>query len=283
MNFSKIIINLAPTGIVPMRKDSPHVPLSVREIVDQTIVCADAGASIIHLHARDDDGLPTSDKEIYRRIIGEIRNKAPNLVLCVSLSGRVENSFEKRAAPLFLEGDDKPDMASLTLSSLNFQNTVGINSPDMIVRLAQTMQEREIKPELEAFDAGMVNYAVYLAKKGFLNPPHYFNFILGGIATGQATPQQLGVMTSALPENSFWCGGGVGGFQSVMNAMGICWGNGVRTGLEDNLWIDSNRSELATNIKLVDQTVQLAQLLGRDVATALEVRSMLKLAGFNRT
>ena len=235
------------------------------------------------MHARDDDGLPTSDKEIYRRIIGEIRNKAPDLVLCVSLSGRVENSFEKRAAPLFLEGDDKPDMASLTLSSLNFQNTVGINSPDMIVRLAQTMQERGIKPELEVFDAGMVNYAVYLAKKGFLTPPHYFNFILGGIATGQATPQQLGVMTSALPENSFWCGGGIGGFQSVMNAMGICWGNGVRTGLEDNLWIDSNRSELATNIKLVDQTVQLAQLLGRDVATALEVRSLLKLAGFIRT
>ena len=283
MNFSKIIINLAPTGIVPMRKDSPHVPLSVREIVDQTIVCADAGASIIHLHARNDDGLPTSDKEIYRRIIGEIRNKAPNLVLCVSLSGRVENSFEKRAAPLFLEGDDKPDMASLTLSSLNFQNTVGINSPDMIVRLAKTMQERGIKPELEVFDAGMVNYAGYLTKKGLLKPPHYFNFILGGIATGQATPLQLGVMTSALPENSFWCGGGVGGFQSVMNAMGICWGNGVRTGLEDNLWIDSNRSELATNIKLVDQTVQLAQLLGRDVATALEVRSMLKLAGFIRT
>lgn len=283
MNFSKIIINLAPTGIAPMRKDSPHVPLSVREIVDQTIVCADAGASIIHLHARDDDGLPTSDKEIYRRIIGEIRNKAPDLVLCVSLSGRVENSFEKRAAPLFLEGDDKPDMASLTLSSLNFQNTVGINSPDMIVRLAQTMQERGIKPELEVFDAGMVNYAVYLAKKGFLTPPHYFNFILGGIATGQATPQQLGVMTSALPENSFWCGGGIGGFQSVMNAMGICWGNGVRTGLEDNLWINSNRSELATNIKLVDQTVQLAQLLGRDVATALEVRSMLKFVGSIRT
>lgn len=283
MNFSKIIINLAPTGITPMRKDSPHVPLSIREIVDQTIVCADAGASIIHLHARDDDGLPTNDKEIYRRIIGEIRNKAPDLVLCVSLSGRIENSFEKRAAPLFLEGDDKPDMASLTLSSLNFQNTVGINSPDMIVRLAQTMQERGIKPELEVFDAGMVNYAVYLAKKGFLTPPHYFNFILGGIATGQATPQQLGVMTSALPENSFWCGGGIGGFQSVMNAMGICWGNGVRTGLEDNLWINSNRSELATNIKLVDQTVQLAQLLGRDVATALEVRSMLKFVGSIRT
>jgi 3-keto-5-aminohexanoate cleavage enzyme len=257
--------------------------LSVREIVDQTIVCADAGASIIHLHARDDDGLPTSDKEIYRRIIGEIRNKAPNLVLCVSLSGRIENSFEKRAAPLFLEGDDKPDMASLTLSSLNFQNTVGINSPDMIVRLAQTMQERGIKPELEVFDAGMVNYAGYLTKKGLLRPPHYFNFILGGIATGQATPLQLSVMTSALPENSFWCGGGMGGFQNVMNAMGICWGNGVRTGLEDNLWIDNNRSELATNIKLVDQTVQLAELLGRDVATALEVRSMLKFVGSIRT
>ncbi|MDP8998345.1 MAG: 3-keto-5-aminohexanoate cleavage protein [Pseudomonadota bacterium] len=283
MNFSKIMINLAPTGTTPMRKDSPHVPLSVREIVDQTIVCADAGASIIHLHARDDDGLPTCDKEIYKRIIGEIRNKAPNLVLCVSLSGRIEQSFEKRAAPLFLEGDDKPDMASLTLSSLNFQNTVGINSPNMIVRLAQTMQERGIKPELEVFDAGMVNYAVYLIKKEFLRPPHYFNFILGGIATGQATPQQLGVMTSALPESSFWCGGGMGCFQSVMNAMGICWGNGVRTGLEDNLWIDNNRSELATNIKLVEQTVQLAQLLGRGVATALEVRSMLKLVGFIRS
>jgi uncharacterized protein (DUF849 family) len=271
-----IIVNLAPTGIIPSRSMSEHVPLTVREIVEDTKKCVMMGANMVHLHAREEDGRPSFRKEIYARLIGEIRNCCPDLIICVSLSGRVFTEFEQRIDPLLLTGDLKPDMGSLTLASMNFSRSTGINEPKTIQRLAQYMLDANIKPELEVFDTGMVNYAGYLLERGFLESPLYFNIILGNVATGQAKLGTLDVILNGLPPGSIWSGGGFGENQLRMNAMGILFGNGVRTGLEDNLWLNGNRSCLAKNTDLVARSIELAKLLGRRIAKPSEIRSALK-------
>lgn len=203
------ILNLAPTGMLPTRESSQYVPLSVEEIVADARRCIDLGANMLHLHARDEIGRPTYRKEIYARLIGGIRETHPDVVICVSLSGRDFSEIEQRADPLKLTGDLRPDMGSLTLSSMNFSRNPSINSPDTIRQLAERMADAGIRPELEVFDAGMLNYASYLLEKEVLHSPLYFNFILGNIASAQATPAALGLLISQLPPGSRWSGGGL--------------------------------------------------------------------------
>ena len=272
-----LIINLAPTGMMPTREQSLFVPLTVAEIVADSLQCITEGASIIHIHARDDAGRPTYQKEIYARIIAGIREKRPDSIICVSLSGRHHSEFEKRADPLFLTGDVKPDMGSLTLSSLNFAHTASMNSPETIIRLAETMADRKIKPELEVFDLGMINYAKYLFEEGILITPLYFNILLGGVATAQVKPSHLGLLMEELPQPSLWAAAGLGAAQLRMNTLGILFGNGVRVGLEDYLWLDIERQKLARNVDQVRRVVHLAELLGRPIATPTETRAMLGL------
>lgn len=272
-----LIINLAPTGMVPTKAMSPHVPISVPEIVKDAQRCVALGASILHLHARDELGHPTCQKEVYARLIGSLRETCPDVVICVSLSGRTAGSFEQRAAPLSLTGDLKPDMGSLTLASMNFSRAASVNSPEMIQKLAERMAEVGIKPELEVFDSGMVNYARYLAERQLLRPPFYFNFILGNVATAQAKPAQLGLLMNELPPNSYWTGGGVGSAQLAMNTMGLLYGHGVRVGLEDCLWLDMERTKLASNVEMVQRIRDLAEVFGKRIASSQEVRIALDL------
>lgn len=272
-----LILNLTPTGMIPTKAMSAHVPVSPAEIVADVSTCVPHGVSIVHLHARDEKGLPTFRREVFAEIIEGIRSSHPELVLVVSTSGRTYSEFEQRSDVLRLKGGLKPDMASLTLGSLNFNKVASINSPDMIMRLAETMQEEGIKPELEVFDLGMVNNAHYLIRKGLITPPYYFNFILGNIASAQARLLHLGLLTSELPPESFWSVGGVGGFQLSMNTVGIACGDGVRVGLEDNLFLDEERKVLATNLSLVERVERVVAALGRPLATAPEVRRWLKL------
>lgn len=272
-----LIVNLAPTGIVPTRAMTPHVPLSVKEIVSDAKKCTALGANMLHLHARDEHGKSTYKKEIYARLIGSIREACPEVVICVSLSGRDFHEFAQRAEPLSLTGDLKPDMGSLTLSSMNFGQTASINGPEMIQRLAGKMADAGIKPELEVFDLGMVNYAHFLLNRGLIRPPHYFNLILGNVASAQAKPAHLGLLLGELPPNSIWTGGGVGAAQLAMNAMGILFGQGARIGLEDYLWLDPERQQLATNAAMVQRCTALAATFNKRVATPQEVRSALDL------
>ena len=176
-----------------------------------------------------------------------IRSYAPELIVCVSLSGRNAPEFETRANPLELEGNLKPDMGSLTLSSLNFNQRSSINEPEVIQKLAQRMLETGIRPEFEAFDAGMINYAKYLHKRRLIVPPFYFNLIMGNIACAQPDLLHLGVMINDLPDESLWSVGAIGDFQLTMNAVAIAMGGGVRVGLEDNIWFDEGRTKLARN------------------------------------
>lgn len=275
--MNKLIINLAPTGMIPTKEMTGHVPIAPSEIVDEVLSCAALGVSMVHLHARGREGAPAYQKEIFETIIAGIREKRPELVIVVTTSGRTYNEFEKRSAVLELQGRAKPDMASLTLSSLNFNKMASVNSPDMIVRLVEKMNERGIKPELEVFDLGMVNFAHYLIRKGLLTPPYYFNIILGNIAAAQAKLLHLGLLVSELPPGSIWSLAGVGDFQRSMNALGVIAGNGVRIGLEDNIWFDDERTLLATNYMLVERTVHMARAYGRQIATPAETRKMLRL------
>ena len=270
-----IIVNFCPTGMIPTKAMTPHVPVSPAEIVTDVLDCVQAGANLVHLHARDATGTPHYDREIYARQIAGIREAQPDLTICVSLSGRNFGALEQRADPLALRGDLRPDMGSLTLASLNFPQQPSINAPEMVRRLAERMHERGIKPELEVFDVGMVNYANYLIEKGVLTPPHYFNILLGNLASAQATPAQLAAILSALPPDSIWSLAGIGRQQLTANTLGLLWGDGVRVGLADNIWFDGERRQLATNRALVERIVSLAHSLERRVATAQEVRSRL--------
>ena len=235
------------------------------------------GANILYLHARDESGLPTYKREIYARLIGGIREYSEDVIISVSLSGRMFSHVDKRSDPLNLTGDLKPDMASLTLSSMNFSKEASVNSPPIIQQLAARMLDTGIKPELEVFDSGMINYVHYLLKKGLLTLPLCFNFILGNIATAQAKPLQLGLLMSELPPDSLWIGGGIAAQQLTMNTLGLLYGNGVRVGLEDNLWLDQQRDHLATNTMLVRRVIALAKMLGKRPATPLETRIALNL------
>jgi len=266
--------------MIPTREMTPHVPIAAEEIIDDVLEAADLGVSMVHLHGRDPEtGEPSYKKQIYAEIIRGIRTHNKSMIVCVSTSGRIDNEFEKRSECLQLNGDLKPDLGSLTLSSLNFNKQASINSPDIIQRLAKRMQENEIKPELEAFDLGMINYAKYLIQKGLLTAPYYFNLILGNIACAQADVLHLGLMIRELPEGSIWSVGGVGDCQLSMNVMSILSGGGVRVGLEDNIWYDVERTKLATNRDLVERIVSIAHALGYEPYTATEARMLL---GFNK-
>ena len=277
--MKKLIINFTPTGMIPTREMTPYVPQTPQEIASEILQCAGLGASMAHIHARDETGKNTYKKEVFREIIARVREINKEMVIVVTTSGRSYTEFAERAEVLDLDGDVKPDMASLTLGSVNFNKIASPNPPEIIQRLAGKMREKGIKPELEIFDLGMVNYAHYLIRKDLIEPPYYFNIILGNIASAQAKLLHLGLIVSELPDDSIWSVGGVGSWQKTVNAIGVVSGEGgVRVGLEDNIWYGDARTILATNAMLVERVAKLAALIGRPLATPRDVRCMLKLA-----
>ncbi len=276
MKKGKFILNFTPTGLIPTKRMTEKVPVSSAEIIEQVLEASQMGANMVHLHAREPEtGIPTYRKEIYAEIIGGIRRQNPDLIICVSTSGRDFNEFNKRSEVLELKDKLKPDFGSLTLSSLNFNNQASINTPQMIKDLTIKMQQTGIRPEFEAFDLGMINYAKYLIKKGYVSPPYYFNLILGNIACAQADMLSLGLMIRELPEGSVWSVGGVGDVQLQMNAMSIIAGGGVRVGLEDNIWYDKERTKLASNKELIERILGIANAMGFEPYSQSEARQLL--------
>lgn len=270
------ILNFTPTGMIPTKEMTPHVPIEPGEIIDQVLEVGDMGVNMVHLHARNpEDGEPSYRKDIYAEIIDGIRKYHKDLLLGVSTSGRNFSEFEKRSECLDLEGEVKPDFASLTLSSINFNKQASVNTPQMIQQLARKMKANGIRPELEAFDLGMINYAKYLIRKGLIEPPFYFNLILGNIACAQADLLSLGLMVKDLPEGSVWSAAGIGNWQLKMNAMALVAGGGIRIGLEDNIFYDHDRTTLARNKDLVRRALVVAEALGRKPYSHWEARALL--------
>lgn len=280
----KVILNFTPTGMIPTKEMTPHVPISVNEIIEDVHQATELGITMVHLHAREEkSGDPTYQKEVYAEIIQGIRKYDPELVICVSLSGRNFGELHQRADPLYLTGDLKPDMGSLTLSSLNFNKVASMNSPQMVQDLARIMKEQKIAPELEVFDNGMINYAKYLETKGLIKPPFYFNLLFGNIACAQSDLLHVGVMINDLPKNALFSLAGIGKAQLPMNSLSIAMGGGVRVGLEDNIWWDAERSKLTTNIDLLQRVHSIANVNERLIMKSSELRELMNMEPGNGT
>lgn len=272
--MDKTIVNFCPTGMVPTKAMTPHVPISAPEIVDAVLEASAVGITIAHLHARLDDGSPTSDPAFFAPIVDDIRKHAPNVVVCLTTSGRDCPDFERRSAVIEL----RPDMCSLTLSSLNFVGSASVNAPDTIQRLARKMDTFRVLPELECFDLGMINYGRYLVAKQIVREPLYWNLLFGNIAGMQSDLASIGLAVAQVPPGSMIALGGLGDHQLPVTAHAIAAGLGVRVGLEDNLWLDRGRRTLATNLDLVRRTHALMAIHERPLLTGAEFRAMAGIA-----
>jgi len=265
--MKKIIINFCPNGMVPTKAMTPHVPESPQEIIEQTHQAYELGITIVHLHARQEDGKPTYKSSIFREIFEGVRKHCKGIIICGTTSGRNWPEFEKRSEVIEL----KPDMCSLTLSSLNFVKQSSMNSPDMIIGLAEKMKDYGVVPELECFDMGMINYGKYLISKGIAEGPFYWNLLFGNIAGFQASFSQIGTAVKEIPEDHFIGLAGLGSNQLPVNAAAIAMGYGVRVGIEDNIWWDEDRSRLASNKDLIARIHQLMEIHGAELMTSEEL------------
>jgi uncharacterized protein (DUF849 family) len=272
-----LIINLALTGMVPTKEQTPHVPLTCDEILEDVAACRELGVSMIHVHARDAAGVPTQRADTFAPIVRRIRALDPELVVVVTCSGRSDPALDSRAEVLTLTGDAKPDMASLTLGSNNFPTQASVNAPDVIRGLAERMAEHAITPELEVFEPGMLAYGRYLQTRGLVPDPGYVNIILGGLGTAPLSPAVVGTMIGMVPDGWTWALGGIGRFQLDANLVAVAMGGHVRTGLEDNIWFDRERRVLATNETLVRRIVDAAAVADRPIATPAQTRARLGL------
>ena len=278
MTSDALIINVAPTGMVPTKEMTPHVPISTAEILEDVERCRAQGAAIFHVHARDGDGRPSHRAEDFAPIVAGIRAIDPELVVCVTCSGRFAVDLEARAEVLSLEGDAKPDMASLTLGSNNFAKQASVNAPETIRGLAERMRDRGIRPELEVFEPGMVAFGRHLVERGLIEPPCYVNVLLGNPGTSRLSPGSLGAFLAEMPDDWTWAAAGIGRHQLPANAMASAAGGHVRVGLEDNIWFDRARTTPATNEQLVRRVAELAEQLERPLATPADVRRLLDLS-----
>jgi 3-keto-5-aminohexanoate cleavage enzyme len=270
-NADKLIINAAITGCILDKSDTPHLPITISEIVDCARMVQDEGAAIVHLHARNEDGSPTCDAEIFKELVARVREKCGDLIICVSLSGRFHTDIEKRIAPLA----SKADLASLTLGSMNFITQASVNSPDTIQFLAEKIYASGAIPELEVFEPGFINYASYLISKELLHPPYYFNILLRSLGSTPLDLMALGYMVNILPDNSTWSVAGIGQFQLDANVMAIAAGGHVRVGLEDCIYYDRKRTVMMDNAQMVKRIARISREMGREPATPAETRKMI--------
>lgn len=275
--YPPLIINAALTGQVLTQARAPHLPVTPAAIARDAEACVEAGASMLHLHARDASGAPDWRAASYRRVVAAVRERCPDAVLVVSTSGRDEPALERRAEVLSLTGDDRPDMASLTLGSVNFHTGASVNEPSIIEALAARMLEAGIRPELELFDLGMAHLAHRLTARGLIPEGSYANLMLGFANGAPADAQSLAALVAALPAGTVWAAAGLGAFQRPVGVLAAAMGGHVRTGLEDNPDLDVLTRAPATNVELVRRAVLAAQAVGRAVATPGQARRMLGL------
>lgn len=275
--YEPLIVNAALTGMVGRRADVPRLPVTREQIVRDAWVCHQLGASVLHLHLRDEAEEPDWRPGPYGELIAAVRERCPEAVVCASTSGRRVTDVERRGAVLELEGDAAPDMASLTLGSLDFRDGPSVNAPQTVRALARRMRERGIRPELEVFGSGMAAEAHRLAAEGLVGEPLYANLILGAHHTAPASAREFVHLVASLPAGTVWAAAGIGAYQLPMNALAIFAGGHVRTGLEDSTSLAGSDRPPA-NSDLVGRCLELATLAGRRLATPSEARAMLGLA-----
>lgn len=269
--MEKLIITAALTGNVPTRERTPHVPLSPDEIAADVERCAAAGASVFHIHARDDKGLPTLDLTVFKETVRRIKARTPEVIIQLSTGARAGKDFEARANPVRL----LPEMASFTTGSNNLPGIVYENSPDFIAFLAEVFQKTGVKPEIEVFESGMIANAQHLVKKGLLANPLHFDFVLGAPGSMAGTVRNLVFLADSLPPGATWTVAGIGRAEMPLATAAIAMGGHVRVGIEDNLLLPDGT--LATNAQLVDRAATIARTMGREIASPAEARRILSL------
>jgi 3-keto-5-aminohexanoate cleavage enzyme len=270
-NMQKLIVTVAPTGSVPKKENNPHVPITPTEIIAVGKRCEAAGAAIIHVHARNPvDQSASTDYGIFREIYQGLKSET-NLIIQISTGGRAGMDYAQRNQRLNL----RPEMASLTTGSVNFPNSVYVNSPELIENLAADMQRLGIKPEMEIFDVSMIANALALAKKGRVRAPLHFDFVMGLTGAIPATAENLMHLRRSIPADATWTATGIGAAQLSMNTLAVVMGGHVRVGLEDALYY--RKGELGSNERMVERIVRIGRELGREPASPDEARDMLAL------
>jgi 3-oxoadipate:acetyl-CoA acetyltransferase len=271
---NRFIINVCLTGNVPTPEMNLHLPVSPEQIAEDVKRCLKLGASIFHVHARDERAQPDWRKETYQSIIEAIRSVSDNAIICVSTSGRKTGDMEKRLA--CLDTIPRPDMASVTLGSVDFLNDSMMNDPKSVRHILQTLKGKGIKPEIEIFDAGMARVLAHLVSDGVLELPCFVNLVLGNIASADAGLLDIAAILQYLPEGSVRCFGGIGKAQLKANLLGLLFADGVRVGLEDNIYFDDSKA-LAKNSDLVERILTVGALMGKSPLTIDETRARLRL------
>lgn len=271
--MEKLIITAAICGAEVTKEHNPNVPYTVEEIREEARKAYEAGASIIHLHVREDDGTPTQSKERYQVCMEAIRQVCPDVIIQPSTGGAVGMTADERLQPLELH----PEMATLDCGTLNFGgDEIFVNTENMIKEFGKRMIERGIKPECEVFDKSMIDMALRLSKKGFIEEPLHFNLVMGVNGGISGEPRDLLYLTESLPKNSTFTVSGIGRHQLSLNTMAILLGGHVRVGFEDNIYL--RKGELAeSSADFVKRIVDLSVILGREIATPKDARRILGL------
>ena len=272
--MDKLIISACICGAEVTKENNPAVPYTVEEVVREAKSAYDAGAALIHLHVRWDDGTPTQDKGRFQEMVDAIRKECPDVIIQPSTGGAVGMTDLERLQST--EITPTPEMATLDCGTCNFGgDEIFINTDNTIANFGDIMQERGIKPECEVFDKGMIDLALKAAKKGHIKYPIHFDFVLGVQMT--ATVRDLVIMATSIPAGSTWTATGIGKNAWGIAAATIAMGGHVRVGFEDNVYM--SKGVLAkSNGEMVERVVQMAKLLNREVATPAEAREILGLA-----
>jgi len=273
--MDKLIITAAITGSRTPKEKSPYIPVTPEEIAISAIEAVKAGASIVHIHVRDlETKLGTQDKELYEHVLDKLYSEV-DPVVCLTTSGIPGRNlgYEDRFIPLQF----KTELASFDAGSINVNNGVFLNSPDFLKQLSLKMKEFGVKPELEVFDTGMIEYCKYLLKENLLDEPLHFQFVLGVRGGASATLKTLLHMVEILPPKSTWSVIGIGKGQLPMVMAGMILGGHVRVGLEDNIYY--TKGQLAkSNAELVERVVRIANEYGREIAIPDEARKILSIS-----
>jgi len=269
-----LIISCALTGNVASAEDNPNLPFSPEAIGKDAVQAWRAGAAIVHIHARDDDGRPAGAAEYFARALEVVQDAEADVVINLTTSyggGSLDQDEELRMVPLTLH----PELASYDAGSINASDHVFMNTRPYLRKLAARMKESGTKPEIEVFDTGMIETARVLADEGLIDTPLFFQFVLGMRGGAPAGVRQLQHMVDSLPPDSVWSVCAIGRAQLPMNTLAIIMGGHARTGLEDNLMYE--RGVHATNAQLVERVKMIADIHGREVATPDQARSLLGL------
>ena len=271
--MEKLIITAAICGAEVTKEQNPAVPYTVEEIVREAKSAVDAGAAIVHLHVREDDGTPTQSKARFKECIDAIYEVCPDVIIIPSTGGAVGMSAEERLQPTELF----PEMATLDCGTCNFGDEVFENTMPMMRDFGKRMIENNIKPEYECFEMGHLDTVLKMAQKGQVpGAPMLFNFVLGVPGCTPATVQNLAWLVNSIPAGSTWTATGIGRHAFTLAAHAIAMGGNVRVGFEDNLNLEKG-VPAKSNGELVAKVVRIAKELGREIATSAEAREILSL------